>query len=192
MEAECQRQSEEKRGLASSKFAVGFGFHVAWLFVYSLFCQQKGAGLEAQGEGRWARRGGGSPADYESRARWMFSGSLASCPSRETARLAAGTLGRLGSGGDLRLAAGRLEPRGRSSAWGCRAESSVPSLSAERALQVNFRRFESGEDGGQSPKAWVPAGRVPLLRSTEPQKGLRDRSLFPPQPWRVRCRCPGF
>lgn len=83
------------------------------------------SGSRGSAEGSWARRGGRSRADYKSRARWVFSGSLASCPSRGTARLASGTLVRRGSGGDSRPAPSRLEPQGRSSAWGCGAQSSV-------------------------------------------------------------------
>lgn len=51
---------------------------------------------------------------------------------------------------------------------GLRRPEFGPSLSAVSASQVNFLRFDSGQDWDQSPEAWDPAGRVPLLRSPEP------------------------
>lgn len=55
---------------------------------------------------------------------------------------------------------------------GLRRLEFCPSLSAESAFQVNFLRFDSGEDWDPSgigiPEAWDRAGRVPLLRSPEP------------------------
>lgn len=184
------RKSEEKKGLASSKFAVVFRFY-GCLFVCLFAVLPPGASPASRLRERdFGQREAAGPELALSPARGgYFPGVRPIVPPGR--RLGQARVGDAGKAGIKRQRdALRLEPRCRSRAWDGRVESSVPAARAEGASQVTFAGSDQKKIGVGPPKPGIwPGGSRP--GSAGPQRGSRDPPLIPPQRLRSRCRCSG-